>query len=408
MAPCLSQLDAGRPLRVLYSFPHQLGADRICHTAWQQVAGLAAAGVTVTAMPGAWQRRPPATVRLVPTLARGRLRIPYRLIGVRRACALHDWVVARRLRAAPHDFDLVHAWPLAARHTLRTARELGVPVLLERPNAHTRFAYAVVARECARVGLELEPDHEHAPKADWLRIEEEEYAAAQGLLCPSDFVAQTFRDAGFPDTRLLRHHYGYDETRFFPPADGPNGGSRFTVLFAGGCAPRKGLHHALAAWQASGAGAHGQLLVAGEFVPRYAQCLGPLLTQSSVHVLGQRRDLPELMRHSDVLVLPSVEEGSALVTAEARASGCVLAVSDASGAICTPGEDALVHRAGDVAALTEHLATLSRTPAVLAQLRAASLRTTATFTWTAAGRTLADVYRRFLTRGPAHAGLVAA
>src|SRR5690606_1151066 len=31
------------PVRVLYSFPHKLGAGRICHTAWQQVNGLAAA-----------------------------------------------------------------------------------------------------------------------------------------------------------------------------------------------------------------------------------------------------------------------------------------------------------------------------------------------------------------------------
>jgi glycosyltransferase involved in cell wall biosynthesis len=399
MAPRLSELTGPRPLRVLYSFPHKLGADRICHTAWQQVAGLAAAGEEVTVMPGAVQLAPPAGVRVAPTLAFGALRIPYRLIGVRRACALHDWVVARRLRAAPRDFDLVHAWPLGARHTLRTARALGVPVLLERPNAHTRFAYEVVERECAQIGLRLEPDHEHARKDDWLRIEEEEYAAADGLLCPSDFVVRTFLAAGHPTERLLRHHYGYDAARFFPPASGPNGRDCFTVLFAGGCAPRKGLHHALAAWRACGAGRSGRFLIAGEFVPGYADCIRELIDQPGISLLGHRRDLPALMRRSDVLVLPSVEEGSALVTSEARACGCVLAVSDASGAICTPGEDGLVHPAGDVRTLTEHLATL-RNPEALARLRAASLRTTASFSWTAAGRTLARVYRDFLTRWP--------
>ena len=29
-------------MRVLYSFPHKLGAGRICTTAWHQVAGIAA------------------------------------------------------------------------------------------------------------------------------------------------------------------------------------------------------------------------------------------------------------------------------------------------------------------------------------------------------------------------------
>lgn len=398
MAPCVSQLTVERPLRVLYSFPHKMGADRICHLAWQQAAGLAAAGVQVTAMPGCLKQPRPPGVHLEPTLARGPVRIPYRLIGVRRACQWHDWIVARRLRAAPHEFDLVHAWPLAARRTIRAAHELGVPVLLERPNAHTRFAYEVVDRECARVGLQLEPDHEHAWKEDWLRIEEEEFAAADALLCPSDFVARTFLEAGHSPAQLLRHHYGYDEARFFPPPSGPNGGGRFTALFVGGCAPRKGLHHALAAWKACGAGENGQLLVAGEFVPGYARCLQGLIDQPGVTLLGHRRDVPDLMRSSDVLVLPSIEEGSALVTSEARACGCVLAVSDASGAICKPGQDALVHPAGDVTTLTEHFATLSRRPDVLARLRAASLHTTSTFTWTAAGRTLAAVYQDFLTR----------
>ena len=38
---------SGGRVRVLYSFPHKLGAERICYTAWQQVNGLAAAGADV-------------------------------------------------------------------------------------------------------------------------------------------------------------------------------------------------------------------------------------------------------------------------------------------------------------------------------------------------------------------------
>ena len=42
-------IASNRPIRVLYSFPHKIGAGRICYTAWQQVAGLAAAGADVLA-----------------------------------------------------------------------------------------------------------------------------------------------------------------------------------------------------------------------------------------------------------------------------------------------------------------------------------------------------------------------
>ena len=75
------------------------------------------------------------------------------------------------------------------------------------------------------------------------------------------------------------------------------------------------------------------------------------------------------MRAADVLVLPSFEEGSALVTYEARAAGCVLAVSDRTGAPATHGHDALVHPAGDVAALQGHLGALHRDGALREALR---------------------------------------
>jgi glycosyltransferase involved in cell wall biosynthesis len=165
------------------------------------------------------------------------------------------------------------------------------------------------------------------------------------------------------------------------------------MLFVGGCAPRKGLHYALQAWLRSPASRNGKFIVAGAFVPGYAEKLSSMLAHPSVEVLGHRSDVPELMRRSDLLVLPSVEEGSALVTSEARASGCVLLVSDAAGAICRHMENALVHRVGDVDQLTEHLTLLDANRDLLEKLRGASLNTADEITWKAAGRKLLSAYK---------------
>ncbi|MCK7470635.1 MAG: hypothetical protein MZU95_07465 [Desulfomicrobium escambiense] len=135
------------PLRVLYSFPHRIGADRICTTAWYQVWGLAEAGAQVQAHPGAVARRFADTVAVQPTLARGGWRLPYRVVGGMRAFWLHDRVVAARLEREHARIDLLHAWPLGALRTLQVAARHGVPTLLERPNARTRFAYEVVRQE---------------------------------------------------------------------------------------------------------------------------------------------------------------------------------------------------------------------------------------------------------------------
>jgi glycosyltransferase involved in cell wall biosynthesis len=289
-------------------------------------------------------------------------------------------------------FDIVHTWPLGAVRTLQVAKYLGIPTVLERPNAHTRFAYEVVRNECQHLGISMPPGHEHAFNHPVLRREELEYDLADRLLCPSDFVARTFAERGFPPDKLARHHYGFDERIYYPAAGlrEPNGG--LTFLFAGGCAPRKGLHYALDAWLQSSAHKGGMFLIAGEFIPGYAERLSTQLAHPSVKVLGYRSDLPELMRRSDVFVLSSIEEGSALVTSEARACGCVLLVSDASGAICAHAENALIHPARDVGTLTRHMSLLHDNRFLLQKLRAASLSTVTEITWRSAGKTLLQVY----------------
>jgi glycosyltransferase involved in cell wall biosynthesis len=385
-----------RRMRVLYSFPHKLGAQRICHIAWQQVNGLVAAGADVLVFPGVLHKPPPKGAKAHQTLALGKLRISYKLLGTKHACALHDYIVARRIAKMAGQIDIIHTWPLGALRTLAVAKRLRIPTVLERPNAHTRFAYSVVDKECRRLAVSLPRRHEHAYQEDVLLREEEEYESACRLLCPSDFVVRTFLDEGFPSDKLVRHTYGFDPDVFFPNNQAANRQRGLTVLFAGVCAVRKGLHFALEAWLRSPAHREGTFSIAGTFIPAYAEKLSHMLSHPSVRVLGHRTDVPELMRKSDILILPTIEEGSALVTSEARASGCVLLVSDASGAVCMHMKNALVHQPGDVKTLSEHITLLHENRGLLESLRACSLSTVHEITWQAAGKTLLSAYRKTL------------
>ncbi len=385
-----------KKVRVLYSFPHKLGADRICYTAWQQVNGLAAAGADLYVFPGVLHRPVPANVRVRQTLAWGEARISYKLLGTMRACALHDHIVARRIEKLEGQIDIIHTWSLGALQTLKAAAKLGIPTVLERPNAHTRVAYEVVQRECQRLGVDLPPKHEHAYNAVVLRKEEEEYELTYRLLCPSDFVVRTYLDQGFNRDKLVRHIYGYDEKRFFPdhrPRDPRRG---LTMLSVGVCAVRKGLHFALEAWLQSPASRDGTFLIAGSFLPAYAAKLSPMLAHTSVKVLGHRDDVPELMRNADILVLPSIEEGFGLVCTEAMGSGCVPLVSDACTDLCKHMENALVHHVGDVKTLAQHITMLHQDRSLLERLRVQGLHFAPQVTWNAAGVKLLQAYREVI------------
>lgn len=396
-------------VRVLYSFPHKIGAERIASTAWHQVAGVAQAGGHMVVRTGVLHRPFEADVEVRTTLARGRWRVPYRAIGTMRALALHDRIVARELPKLAGQIDIVHTWPLAALETIGAARGLGIPTVLERPNAHTRFAMEVVAEEGRRLGVSLPPDHEHAYNEQKLAREEQEYETADRLLCPSEFVVQTFRDRGFAPEQLVRHIYGYDQAHFYPSSVAQRSeGGGLNALFVGVCAIRKGVHFALEAWLRSEASATGRFRIAGEFLPEYRRRLAPLLAHPSVEVLGHREDVPELMRTSDILLLPSIEEGFGLTCVEAIGSGCVPLVSDACTDTCVHGSNALVHAVGDVDAITDHLNLVHRDRDRLAELREEGLRTAPELTWSAAGRRLLEVYERVVTETSLGATRVAA
>lgn len=382
-----------RPVRVLYSFPHKIGASGVNYAAWKLVKALHDTGAEVTVFPGVLHKALPEGVRVVPTLSRGKFRLPYKLFGWMRICKLHDRIVARRLRRMADQFDVVQCFPLGSLETIRTAKELGIPTFLERCNAHTGFAYEVVEQECRKLGITMPEGHAHAYNEAFLRREEQEYEATDYLFCPSEFVARTFEDRGYSRSKLARFQYGYDADAYTPAEPPCAGKPGLTVIFAAGCAPRKGLHYALDAWIKSKASEHGRFLIAGEFIPGYAELLAKQLAHPSVSVLGYRNDMPDLMRGSDVLVLPSIEEGSALVTYDARGSGCVLLVSDSTGAMCEHEVNALVHQTGDVETLTSHFDRVHEDRALLARLRAASLETAADLTWEASGRAMMAAYQ---------------
>lgn len=385
--------------RVLYSFPYRIGSGRICSTAWHQAQGAALGGAKVTVLSGSVQHPFDPSVNSLTTLAFGGVRLPVRFLGTRRASQIHDWRTARWLERNAEAVDIVHGWPLASLRTIRMAKKLGIPFLLERPNAHTAYAYEASAKECDIVGIELPNGHDHHYDQQLLEHEELEYDEADYLLCPSEFVSRTFLDRGFSNRRLLRHHYGYDHNRFCSGNQNAASERGLVMIYVGVCEPRKGLHYALRSWLDSGAHERGRFLICGSFVPGYAERLGPLLSHPSVEILGHREDVPQLMKESDLFILPSVEEGSALVTYEARGSGCVLLVSDGAGAVCRNGENAMLHPMRNTKTLSEQIRHLDRDRSLVVHLRTQSLATVGEITWDSAGHRLKQLYSQVLAGG---------
>ena len=378
-------------MRILYSFPHAIGSPGIGTTAVRQVLGLIERDHDVTVMVASVHANAPKlATSVVKTMVLGGVRVPHRVLGMDRTMAYHDSRTASHLRRNPSAYDVVHCWPGAALATAAVASDLGIPMVREVPNTHTANAYEVVARLCADLDIQLPQRHSHVLNEKRLRREETEYSAALRLLVPSEHVKATFLARGFSPEKLLRHQYGFDAAAFTPSAE-PRSGP-FQAVFIGAVEPRKGVHIALEAWRRSGVPADARLSIYGRIVPGYAHVLEKYSHLSNVTFHGFTEDTASVLRAADVLLLPSFEEGSALVTYEAQGCGAVPLVSDAAGAECVDGVTALVHSAGDFDTLARQIRTMATEPDGLQRMRQVVLANRATLTWSAAAERLEQCY----------------
>jgi glycosyltransferase involved in cell wall biosynthesis len=387
-------------MRILYSFPHPIGAAGIGTTAIQQVLGLLNRGHDVTVMATSAHKPAPKLPKLLSTMEFARMRVPHRVLGMDRTMAYHDLCVARHLRRRRNDYDIVHCWPGATLATARVAAKLGAPALREVPNTHTANAYDVVGRLCRELGVELPPGSSHRYNPGRLARETAEYEHAFRLLAPSEAVADSFRARSFPETKLLRHRYGFDPAVFQPAAQRAPGPLR--AMFLGAVGPRKGLHVALRAWVHSKASQTGRFAIFGRVEDGYRAVIEPYLGAPGVEMNEFTSDAGGALRASDVLLLPSFEEGSALVTYEAQGCGVIPLVSASAGALCVDGETGFVHGAGDVEALTAHLDVMSEDTGLREQMRSTILARRDTLTWAAAAERLEACYESALSALRAH------
>ncbi len=385
-------------MRILYSFPHSIGAPGIGTTAIQQVLGLLDRGHQVTVIAASIHSSVENLPSVFRTMVFGGMRIPHRIFGMDRTMAYHDMRVATHLRRKSTAYDVVHCWPGATIHTSRVALEFKIPAVREIPNTHTANAYDVVGALCAELGVELPRGHSHKLNVGRLRREETEYREALRLLVPSDYVRSTFISRGFAPEKLLRHQYGFDPATFTPgpaPRSGP-----FHAVFLGAVEPRKGLHIALEAWRLSEAFKDARLSVYGRIVDDYAKVLEPYRSMPGVTFHGFTDSAAGVLQSADVLVLPSFEEGSALVTYEAQGCGAVPLVSDATGALCVHEASGMIHPAGDSGILAGHIQRLNSDRAFLETLREGVSKQRDKLTWAAAAQQLERCYEMALAERP--------
>lgn len=209
----------------------------------------------------------------------------------------------------------------------RTAKGRGAKYVCDRGSSHIRYQQAVLSEEYERWGFSRQRVD---PRV--VEREEAEYAESDAITVPSEFVRRTFIEQGVNEKKIRKVPYGVRLDRFTKLAEPPS--DSFDVLFAGSVSIRKGVPYLLEAFRRF-KHPKKRLRLAGPVEPEVNSLLSRL-DLTCIEVLGRKtqEELAQLMSRSHVMVLPSVEEGLALVQGQALACGCPLISSYNTG-----GED---------------------------------------------------------------------
>ena len=134
----------------------------------------------------------------------------------------------------------------------------------------------------------------------------------------------------------------------------------------------------------------------GPLRPDLADGIARLQAASRVHLVGNRRDVSDLLAASDLFVLPSLWEGMPMALLEAMASSLPVVATQVSGSaqVVADGESGILVPAADAERLGEAIARLLDDPAEARRLgEAARARVVAAFSARTQAARHAELYR---------------
>ena len=309
-----------------------------------------------------------------------------------------DMHAARCLKARSFGENVrgVYAYEDCAELFFGAARELGLRRIYELPIAYWETAQRLLREEAERL-----PDWE--PTLGGTRDSEEKLARktrelelSELVICPSEFVLESIPEKAKAEKRCLAVPFGS------PPIDvllrTESSLTRpLRVLFAGAMTQRKGLADLFAAIRLLNS-PQIELVVMGSLIHplEWYQKRAPAFTYEPPR---PHREFLELMRSCDVLVLPSIVEGRALVQQEAMACGLPVIATRNAGAddLIIDGETGFLIPIRSPESIAQKLSWFLENRSAIAGMGIAAQGRAREFTWHSYGNTVVAAIRQLIS-----------
>jgi glycosyltransferase involved in cell wall biosynthesis len=197
---------------------------------------------------------------------------------------------------------------------LKRSKKLGKMTILERGSPHILFQIDNIKKENSINNINAN----FKPNIFNIRRDLMEYKLADYIFLPSTFCKETFLRYGTDKTKLIVNPYGVDINNFRPKKKKDN---VFRIIFSGGGSFRKGYHYLLKAFYDLNL-SNAEVWHLGN-INEDMQTTFQKYKKNNWILKGtiQQDKLADYYSQGTVLILPSTDEGLALVTLQAMACG---------------------------------------------------------------------------------------
>jgi len=263
---------------------------------------------------------------------------------------------------------------------------------LERGSSHIEYQQDILVEEYGKYGLKPELPH---PRI--VEKELSEYVMADYISVPSIFAKESFLAKGFPERKILHVPYGVDLTQFKSEEKEDN---VFRIIHCGAVSLRKGCHYLLQAFSELNL-PNAELWFVGtvkdeirSFVKQYAD--------ERIKFFGSQPQsrLNWFYSQADIFALLSLEEGLAMVQAQAMACGLPIICTTNTGGedLLETGDSGFVIPIRDLDILKEKITFFYDNPTTCKEMGiAAQNKVHDAFSWDDYGEKIIDEYRRVLS-----------
>ena len=310
----------------------------------------------------------------IPSALRG---IAYRIFSADKLKKISEY----RFEKTTSKGDIVYLWPGASVQLFIKLKRKGCIIVRENINTHNGYAKKLLDYEYSKCGI----IDDYVIPSEKIQEELEIQKYTDVVFSPSDIVSKSLQEYGVMPSSIITASYGLKGSELLNDTNTRcyNDNNYVTAVFVGRICVRKGVHLLLEAW--SKGNINGRLIMVGTIDNNIKNAVNAYLSESIQHI-SYTNDLAAIYSNADFFILPSIEEGSPLVTYLSLGAGLPSIVSPMGGGGIISEKEGIIIDPHDQDAFIDALRLLATDGSLRKRIGENARRKAQDYTWDKVGK----------------------